>query len=78
MGARQGIRGGAPPALPPDHGGPRWSRLLHYWAEVSDDSHRPIEWRRPVPDDQAHALAVKVPELALRTANAIAAGAGRI
>jgi hypothetical protein len=31
-----------------------------------------------VPDDQAHALAVKVPELALRTANAIAAGAGRI
>ena len=38
-----------------------------YWGEVSEDSNGPIEWCRPVPADQAAALAVEVPELTLRT-----------
>jgi DNA-binding transcriptional MerR regulator len=38
-----------------------------YWGEVSDDSDGPIEWCRPVPDDQAATLAGKVPELHLRS-----------
>jgi DNA-binding transcriptional MerR regulator len=38
-----------------------------YWGEVSDDSDGPIEWCRPVPDDQARALAAETPELELRT-----------
>ena len=37
------------------------------WGEVSDDSDGPIEWCRPVPVDQAEALAVRCPELTLRT-----------
>ena len=31
-----------------------------YWGEVNDDSDGPIEWCRPVPDDQAEALAEDV------------------
>jgi hypothetical protein len=38
-----------------------------YWGEVSDDSDGPVEWCRPVPEDQAEALAAEVPELGLRT-----------
>ena len=38
-----------------------------YWSEVTEDSDGPIEWCKPVPDDQADALAGRVPELALRT-----------
>ena len=38
-----------------------------YWGEVSEDSDGPIEWCRPVPDDQAAALAAQFPELELRT-----------
>jgi DNA-binding transcriptional MerR regulator len=38
-----------------------------YWSEVSEDSDGPIEWCKPVPDDQAEALASLIPELALRT-----------
>src|SRR5580658_5887074 len=38
-----------------------------YWGEVSEDSDGPIEWCRPVPPDQAEALAARCPELTLRT-----------
>ncbi|MHB1430573.1 MAG: MerR family transcriptional regulator [Streptosporangiaceae bacterium] len=38
-----------------------------YWGEVSEDGNGPIEWCRPVPADQAAALADGVPELTLRT-----------
>jgi len=38
-----------------------------YWGEISDDSDGPLEWCRPVPDDQAEALAAAFPELSLRT-----------
>jgi DNA-binding transcriptional MerR regulator len=37
-----------------------------FWGEVSEDSDGPIEWCRPVPTDQAQALAASCPELALR------------
>jgi DNA-binding transcriptional MerR regulator len=38
-----------------------------YWGEVSDDSDGPLEWCRPVPAEQAEALAADFPELSLRT-----------
>ena len=38
-----------------------------YWGEVSEDSDGPMEWCRPVPPDQAEALAARCPELTLRT-----------
>ena len=37
-----------------------------YWGEVSEDSDGPMEWCRPVPADEAEALAGRCPELALR------------
>lgn len=37
-----------------------------YWGEVSDDSDGPLEWCRPVPADEAAALAIGLPELILR------------
>ena len=37
-----------------------------FWGEVSEDSDGPMEWCRPVPPDQAGALAARCPELALR------------
>jgi hypothetical protein len=37
-----------------------------YWGEVSDDSDGPMEWCRPVPRDEAEALAARCPELTLR------------
>jgi DNA-binding transcriptional MerR regulator len=37
-----------------------------YWGEVSEDSDGPMEWCRPVPPDQAEALAARCPELTLR------------
>jgi DNA-binding transcriptional MerR regulator len=37
-----------------------------YWGEVSDDSDGPMEWCRPVPADEAEALAARCPELTLR------------
>jgi DNA-binding transcriptional MerR regulator len=37
-----------------------------YWGEVSEDSDGPMEWCRPVPPDEAGALAAGCPELALR------------
>jgi hypothetical protein len=38
-----------------------------YWGEVSDDSDGPLEWCRPVPDEEAEVLATQFPELTLRT-----------
>jgi DNA-binding transcriptional MerR regulator len=38
-----------------------------YWGEVSEDSDGPLEWCRPVPGDEAEALAAAMPELSLRT-----------
>ena len=38
-----------------------------FWGEVSEDSDGPIEWCRPVPPDEAEALAARCPELTLRT-----------
>jgi DNA-binding transcriptional MerR regulator len=37
-----------------------------YWGEVSADSDGPVEWSKPVPADQAEALAAQFPELTLR------------
>jgi hypothetical protein len=38
-----------------------------FWGEVSEDSDGPIEWCRPVPNDEAEALAARCPELTLRS-----------
>jgi DNA-binding transcriptional MerR regulator len=38
-----------------------------YWSQVSADSDGPIEWCKPVPQAEAHALAGHYPELTLRT-----------
>jgi pimeloyl-ACP methyl ester carboxylesterase/DNA-binding transcriptional MerR regulator len=38
-----------------------------YHGEVSEDSDGPVEWCRPVPDEQGVALAARFPELTLRT-----------
>jgi DNA-binding transcriptional MerR regulator len=38
-----------------------------YWGMVSADSDGLVEWCRPVPQAQAHALAERYPELTLRT-----------
>lgn len=38
-----------------------------YWGEVSADSDGPVEWCKPVPEEQAQALALHYPELHLRT-----------
>jgi DNA-binding transcriptional MerR regulator len=37
-----------------------------YWGEVSEDSDGPMEWCRPIPPDEAEALAARCPELTLR------------
>jgi DNA-binding transcriptional MerR regulator len=37
-----------------------------FWGEISEDSDGPMEWCRPVPSDQAEALAARYPELTLR------------
>ena len=38
-----------------------------YWGWPSADSDGPVEWCRPVPEAEAHALAEHYPELTLRT-----------
>jgi hypothetical protein len=38
-----------------------------WYGEVSQDSDGPIEWCRPVPDEQAEQIAAALPELTLRT-----------
>jgi hypothetical protein len=40
--------------------------FLVYYGEVSEDSDGPIEWCRPVPEDQAQEIAARFPELTLR------------
>jgi DNA-binding transcriptional MerR regulator len=45
---------------------PGWAFTI-YHGEVSEDSDGPVEWCRPVPADQAEALAAQYPELTLRT-----------
>lgn len=37
-----------------------------FWGEVIEDSDGPMEWCRPVPGDEAEALAARCPELTLR------------
>jgi DNA-binding transcriptional MerR regulator len=51
----------------PRMGGRAGAAFCIYWGEVSDDSDGPLEWCRPVPDEQAEALAAAFPELSLRT-----------
>jgi len=41
-----------------------------YWGWASADSDGPVEWCRPVPEAEAHALAEHYPELTLRTESA--------
>jgi DNA-binding transcriptional MerR regulator len=41
-----------------------------FWGEVSEDSDGPMEWCRPVPSDEAEALAARCPELTLRAESA--------
>jgi DNA-binding transcriptional MerR regulator len=38
-----------------------------YYGEVSEDSDGPLEWCRPVPEDEAEQIASQYPELELRT-----------
>jgi DNA-binding transcriptional MerR regulator len=38
-----------------------------YWNEVSAESDGPVEWCKPIPEEQAKALAPHYPELSLRT-----------
>jgi DNA-binding transcriptional MerR regulator len=38
-----------------------------WWGEVNADSDGPLEWCRPVPEAEAHALAEHYPDLTLRT-----------
>jgi DNA-binding transcriptional MerR regulator len=38
-----------------------------WWGEVNDDGDGPLEWCRPVPDEEAEELASQFPELTLRT-----------
>jgi DNA-binding transcriptional MerR regulator len=52
--------------LPRIESEPGWAFTIYY-GEVSEDSDGPVEWCRPVPADQAEALAAQYPELTLRT-----------
>jgi DNA-binding transcriptional MerR regulator len=52
--------------LPRLEGETGWGFAIYY-GEVSQDSDGPVEWCRPVPADQAEALAAQYPELTLRT-----------
>lgn len=38
-----------------------------WWGEVNDESDGPLEWCRPIPDEEAKELAKQFPELTLRT-----------
>jgi hypothetical protein len=50
----------------PRIGGREGAMFCIYWGEVSADSDGPVEWCKPVPADQAEALAAQFPELTLR------------
>jgi DNA-binding transcriptional MerR regulator len=47
--------------------GPGRETFCIYWGEVNDDGDGPLEWCRPIPADQAEALAAGLPQLQLRT-----------
>jgi hypothetical protein len=47
--------------------GPEGASFCIYWGWPSADSDGPVEWCRPVPEAQEHALAEHYPELTLRT-----------
>jgi hypothetical protein len=51
----------------PRLGGRAGAAFCIYWGEVSGDSDGPLEWCRPVPEEQAETLAAAFPELSLRT-----------
>jgi DNA-binding transcriptional MerR regulator len=51
----------------PKVGGREGAPFCIQWGWVSDDSDGPVEWCKPVPQAQAHALAEHYPELTLRT-----------
>jgi DNA-binding transcriptional MerR regulator len=59
-----GIIKSGPLPLAPDEAG--WGFAI-YHGEVSQDSDGPVEWCRPVPADEAEALAGQYPQLTLRT-----------
>jgi DNA-binding transcriptional MerR regulator len=46
--------------------GPAGATFCIFWGEVTNDSDGPLEWCRPVPDNQAAALAAGYPEFSLR------------
>ena len=46
--------------------GPAGETFAIFWGEVSQDSDGPVEWCRPVPADEADALAARVPGLSAR------------
>jgi DNA-binding transcriptional MerR regulator len=50
----------------PRIGGREGAVFCIYWGQVSADSDGPVEWCKPVPDDQAEGLAAQFPELTLR------------
>lgn len=52
---------------PPHVQGRAGASFCIYWGEVSEDGNGPIEWCRPVPADQAAAIAAGIPEMGLRT-----------
>ena len=51
----------------PKMGGREGAFFCIQWGWVSDDSDGPVEWCKPVPQAEAHALAEHYPELTLRT-----------
>jgi DNA-binding transcriptional MerR regulator len=57
------FRGGAVPALDGVAGAP----FVIFYGHVSEDSDGPVEWCRPVADEQAAELAARFPELIRRT-----------
>jgi DNA-binding transcriptional MerR regulator len=53
--------------LPSAAPGRAGAMFLIFWGEVNEDSDGPVEFCRPVPADEADALAAHFPELVLRT-----------
>ena len=47
--------------------GPAGATFCIFWGEVTNDSDGPLEWCRPVPDEQAAELAAGYPEFSLRS-----------
>jgi DNA-binding transcriptional MerR regulator len=47
--------------------GPAGATFCIFWGEVTNDSDGPLEWCRPIPDEQAATLAAGYPEFSLRS-----------